>query len=179
MPGFTIHIITAKEYIRKHPNEIKNEKEFLNGSIAPDLTTNKNLTHYGVWEHLIVITHLDKMLNDPRVDIRKDYWKGYFYHLYVDNEFYNNYFKEEWKKVVNNNDRLFHDYDILNKDLISDYKIDIESCPKEIRKFMQPLNTTENTKYLNYSKLKNMIKELSEINISEKIKQIERMLMQA
>ena len=37
MPGFVIHIAVAKEYINKHKNEIKDEKEFLNGVVAPDL----------------------------------------------------------------------------------------------------------------------------------------------
>ena len=36
MPGFVIHLATANEYIRKHPNEIKNKADFINGSIAPD-----------------------------------------------------------------------------------------------------------------------------------------------
>ena len=174
MPGFTIHIITAKEYIKKHPNEIKNEKEFINGTIAPDLTDNKNLTHYGIWEYMIVITSLSKMLLDPQVDITKDYWKGYFLHLYVDNQFYNNYFKEEWQKVVKNGDRLFHDYDILNKPLISDYKLDIEEYTEKIRKFLQPLDTEENTKYLNYTKIKNMIKQLSKINIDKEVEKIKK-----
>ena len=99
------------------------------------------------------------MLLDPQVDITKDYWKGYFLHLYVDNQFYNYYFKEEWNEVVRNEDRLFHDYDILNKDLIANYNINIEDYPEEIRRYMRPLATSESPKYIDYSKLKNMIKE--------------------
>ena len=176
MPGFTIHIITAKEYIKKHPYEIKNEKEFINGTIAPDLTTDKNKTHYGIWRDMIVKTNLDKMLEDSKVDITKDYWKGYFLHLFVDNQFYNNYFKEEWKEVVKNDDRLFHDYDILNKDLIADYNVIIDDYPEEIRKYMRPIDTSERTKYIDYTKLKNMIKELSEINLNDEIKKVSELL---
>lgn len=36
MPGFTIHIAVAKEYIKKHKDEIKNEEEFIKGIIDPD-----------------------------------------------------------------------------------------------------------------------------------------------
>ena len=174
MPGFTIHIITAKEYIKKHPNEIKDEKSFIEGTIAPDLTDNKSKTHYGIWKNLIVITHLDKMLEDSAVNITKDYWKGYFLHLYVDDKFYNYYFKEEWNEVVKNNDRLFHDYDILNKELIYDYKLNIEDYSEKINKYLLPLNTTEKPRYINYIKLKNMIKELSEININEEVNKIKK-----
>lgn len=174
MPGFTIHIITAKEYIKKHPNEIKNEKEFVKGSVAPDLTTNKNLTHYGIWEKHIVLTNLDRMIKDPKVDMKNDYWKGYFFHLYVDQKFYHHYFAEEWKKVVENNDRLFNDYYLLNKDLIKDYKIDIGDYPNEIREKMTPVNKSDSPKYINYSKLKNMIKELSEISIDSEVEKIRK-----
>ena len=174
MPGFTIHIIIAKEYIKKHPNEIKNEKDFIRGSISPDLTTNKNKTHYGTWEKYILITHLNRMLKDPEVDMKQDYWKGYFYHLYVDNRFYHEYFAEEWEEVVKNNDRLFNDYYLLNKDLIKDYKIDIGDYSDDIREKMTPVNRNELPKYIKYSKLKNMIKELSEINIDEEVENIRK-----
>lgn len=172
MPGFTIHTIIAKEYVKKHPNEISDEKEFINGTIAPDLTTDKNTTHYGIWERLIVITNLDKMLEDSKVDITKDYWKGYFLHLYVDNQFYNNYFKKEWDEVVKNGDKLFHDYDLLNKKLIDDYDININDYPEEIRKYMRPLDSSEKPKYIDYLKLKNMINELSEIKLKDEIKKV-------
>ena len=36
MPGFTIHIAIAKEYARKHKEEIRNIDEFIEGTIAPD-----------------------------------------------------------------------------------------------------------------------------------------------
>ena len=47
MPGFIIHLATANEYIRKYPKDIKNKSDFLEGSIAPDLTTKegKKETH--------------------------------------------------------------------------------------------------------------------------------------
>ena len=46
MPGYVIHLAIAKEYIRNF--RVKDEKEFLKGSLAPDLlsTDDKKETHY-------------------------------------------------------------------------------------------------------------------------------------
>ena len=37
MAHVAIHEIIANRYIQKHPDEIKDVKEFIKGSIAPDL----------------------------------------------------------------------------------------------------------------------------------------------
>ena len=90
MPGLTIHIAIAKEYAKKHEKEIKNIGEFIEGSIAPDYIPieNKNIskseTHYGKWGDWArddQIIYLDKFLQDEKVDLSRDYWKGYFIHL--------------------------------------------------------------------------------------------------
>ena len=172
MPGFTIHIIIANEYIKKHPNEIKNKEEFIKGTIAPDITNNKSLTHYGIWNNSTTFIDFHKMLEMPETDITKDYWKGYFYHLFVDDRFYNYYFEKEWKNVVINNDKFFNDYYILNKELINDYNINIEDYPKEVRKYMQVIDTSEETKYIKIQKLKNLIQILSQIDINKEIEKI-------
>ena len=70
MPGFTIHIAIAKQYMKKHPSEIKNEDEFIKGVIAPDMNArldgpaeDKSENHYGKWGKYEVETHLDEFLN--------------------------------------------------------------------------------------------------------------------
>lgn len=45
MPGYVIHIATAQEYLKKHRKEYS--IDFINGTIAPDLTNDKQKTHYG------------------------------------------------------------------------------------------------------------------------------------
>lgn len=48
MAGYVIHLAVGEEYIRKHPNEINNYEEFIEGVIYPDSVTDKSLTHYGL-----------------------------------------------------------------------------------------------------------------------------------
>ena len=43
MPGYVIHLAIGKEYAKR--NSIKNEEEFLNGCIMPDLQ-DKVMSHY-------------------------------------------------------------------------------------------------------------------------------------
>ena len=83
MPGFTIHIAIAKEYMKKHKNEIKNEDEFIKGVIAPDMnekldgpTEDKSKNHYGKWGKYEVTTHIDDFLKDAKVNMEQEFWYG-------------------------------------------------------------------------------------------------------
>ena len=171
MPGFTIHIATAKQYIKKHKLEIKNEEEFIKGVIAPDLNKeldgppeDKSKTHYGKWGKYEVTTYIEQFLNDANVDISKDFWKGYFLHLLTDHYFYKKYFKKEHDEIVKNNDRFYYDYDCLNKSLIERYKINVF---ENIKKYMNIYQAEP--KYLKQSKVIDFIDIISNMNIQEKV----------
>ncbi len=45
MPSFLIHIAVAKQYLKNHKEY--DEKEFIKGTIAPDLIEDKTRSHYG------------------------------------------------------------------------------------------------------------------------------------
>lgn len=176
MPGFTIHIATAKEYMRKHKLEIKNEEEFIKGVIAPDMNENlddpaedKSKTHYGKWGKHQVTTLIDDFLKDSKINLEDDFWKGYFLHLLTDHYFYNKYFKEEHEQIVKNDDRFYYDYDCLNKSIIDIYKIDIMD---NIKKFMNMYD--EEPKYLKKLKIIDFIEEISSMNIEDKVELIKR-----
>lgn len=174
MPGFTIHIAIAKQYIAKHKLEIKDEEQFIKGVIAPDMNEkldgpaeDKSKKHYGKWGKYEVETHINEFLNDLKIDIKQDYWKGYFLHLLTDHYFYNKdkYFKQEHQEMVKNNDRFYYDYDCLNKKLIEKYEIEIFD---NIRKYM---NIYEGEpKYLKETKIIDFIEQISNMNIQDKIK---------
>lgn len=172
MPGFTIHIAIAKQYLNKHKNEILNEKDFIKGVIAPDLdetmyeiSRDKNKSHYGTWHILPVETNIDMFLNDSSVDINNDYWKGYLLHLLTDFYFYNKFFLKECLKMKNNNNNIYYDYDCLNKDLIERYQITIL---ENIKKYMNFIDGTP--KYLDKDKVIIFIEKISSLNLDNQIK---------
>ncbi|MBQ2835744.1 MAG: hypothetical protein IJE68_02785 [Clostridia bacterium] len=170
MLGFTIHIAIAKKYIEKHENEIKNEEEFIKGVIAPDMNENldgpavdKSKNHYGKWRKYEVTTYIDEFLKDSIIDMKKDFWKGYFLHLLTDHYFYKMYFKKEHEEIVKNNDRFYYDYDCLNKSLIERYQIHVLD---NIKKYMNMFD--DKPKYLTESKVIDFIEEISSMDIQDK-----------
>ena len=139
MAGFTIHLAVGKQYMEKHNGEIKNEKEFIKGIIAPDLNEkmtdiekNKSKSHYGKWEEYSATTNIEQFLKDKNVNVNEDYWKGYFLHLLTDYYFYNIDFLKESKEIEQNKEHFYYDYDCLNQDLIEKYKVmcDIRNSKK-------------------------------------------------
>ena len=76
MAGYVIHLAVGEEYIRKHPNEINNYEEFIEGVIYPDSVTDKSLTHYGLTSSQV---NLKRFFEDK--DINTDFNKGYCIHL--------------------------------------------------------------------------------------------------
>jgi len=168
MPGFTIHIAIAKQYIAKHEFEIKSEEEFIKGVIAPDLSKDKNQSHYGKWVDYKERTYINEFLKNPKVHMEQDYWKGFFMHLLTDHYFYNKYFKRENEEIAKSKDKFYYDYDYLNKVLIEKYKIQ----PLEnIKKYMNIY--VGEPKYLKQDKIIWFIEEMSNMDMQDKIKTIE------
>lgn len=121
MAGYVIHLAVAEEYLRKHPQEIENYDEFIEGIIYPDGVQDKSLTHYGEKSSKVNL----KKFFDER-DIKDSFNKGYFLHLVTDYIFYNKLLDCFSKDIYN-------DYDILNKDLITKYNIKL---PQKVKSYV-------------------------------------------
>ena len=170
MPGFTIHIAVAKEYVKKHPKEIKNMDEFIEGAIAPDYIClvdkhiNKNITHYGNWGDWTSYDqkiYLDRFLRDVNVNLNTDYWKGYFIHLLTDC-YFDKIFKEEAEQAKENKETFYNDYDCLNTEIIKRYHIEIM---EKIKQYMNQIE--QKPKYLKLEKIVQFIEKISDINLKE------------
>lgn len=175
MAGFTIHLAVAKQYNKKHPQQIKNMNEFFKGTLAPDLNEemtdtekNKSKSHYGKWGNGEAKVNLVTFLHDPKVQIEEDFWKGYFLHLLTDYYFYHVYFAKELVISIETKTNFYDDYDCLNALLLPKYKIE----PKEeLKKWMgikqgKPSLLTE-------EKVIQFIEEISDLSIEQQIEVIE------
>ena len=153
MAGYVIHLAVAKEYLRNF--RIKDESEFLRGAIAPDLLSqeDKKATHYS--EQGGSGVNLKEFLKHNSISTA--YMKGYFLHLVTDYLFYNKYFPN-----TINETKQYNDYDILNKELIEKYNIEIPEDIKDIVQFKEG-----ELQVLEREKLDQMIQEISKKPLSE------------
>jgi len=159
MAGYVIHLAVAREYIRNF--KVKDEEEFIKGTLAPDLlsTDTKQLTHYSDTTSSEV--NLKKFIDSNT--LHTSYIQGYFLHLIVDYLFYNKYFTVRSKEIYN-------DYDILNEEIIKLYNLDI---PEEIKDVVQ--FKTGELQVLDKEKVYKLINEISRKSLKEYKKEIKRM----
>lgn len=156
MPSFVIHIAAANEYLRKH-NKKEDEEEFIKGTIKPDLTDNKMITHY--YEGGLGNVNLKEFLETNEINSSFD--RGYFLHLVTDYLFYNHYLECYSKEDI------YNDYYILNRDIIKKYKV----LPiEEIKEYM--LYKEGKTKVLNLESICKMIDEVSSLDLDEVAKEV-------
>lgn len=121
MPSFVIHTAIGKQYLKKHKNN-ENYEEFITGNLQPDLTKNKQETHYGKSP---AYTNLKEFLLHNNLDTSLN--KGKFLHLIADYLFYNHYLDRISKEII------YNDYDIINKDIINKYDVQL---PKELEQYV-------------------------------------------
>ena len=118
LPGYTVHIATAKEYLRKKNRKIN--EDFIQGSIAPDFTNDKSKTHYGKSP---AYTNLKNYL--LKNEINSNFQEGYFLHLVTDYLFYN-YYLDYLEKP-----QIYNDYDYTNKSIIEKYNLTVPENIKD------------------------------------------------
>ncbi|MCL2756335.1 MAG: hypothetical protein FWE45_04785 [Firmicutes bacterium] len=101
MASTLTHLAIAQEYTRKNPELVKNLQEFYDGVIIPDLTSDKDFTHYldgKVWQsdtmrYIKEPTDLEKfIIYDP---LEKDFNLGNLLHLYTDEVYYRKMFRNQ------------------------------------------------------------------------------------
>lgn len=151
MAGYVIHLAVGEEYIIKHPNEINNYEDFIEGVIYPDSVIDKSLTHYGPTSSQV---NLKSFFEDK--DINTDFNKGYCIHLITDYLFYNKFL------TVFSSNYIYNDYDILNKELESNFEVKIPSKVKD-----KVFYTEGKAKILNLKDTIKFIEETSSNNIND------------
>lgn len=179
MAGFNIHLAIGKSYIDNyHINDINS---FYNGIVAPDLSSNKVISHYtsctdksNLEYYLSKRVELyDYLINNT---INSDYDKGVFIHLLTDYLFYNYLFNKKYIRNIDinifNND-LYHSYDNTDKYLEIKYNLKELNIYAELNNYKNSAKKKKNTKYENgkdilpLDKLEKFIYDTSHIDIEK------------
>ncbi len=112
MPSQITHLAVAKKFLEKHIGAIRDVQRFLDGSVMPDLSSDKAASHCGVRTEMkdSVKLNLEKVNPGKFVathDMSDDFNKGQYLHLYTDDRYYNDfllaYFQKEksWDQIAN------------------------------------------------------------------------------
>ena len=179
MAGFNIHLAIGKSYIDNYP--INDINSFYNGIVAPDLSSNKVISHYtsctdksNLEYYLSKRVELyDYLINNT---INSDYDKGVFIHLLTDYLFYNYLFNKKYIRNIDinifNND-LYHSYDNTDKYLEIKYNLKELNIYAELNNYKNRAKKKKNTKYENgkdilpLDKLEKFIYDTSHIDIEK------------
>ena len=111
MASFYTHIAIAKRWLEKNPGIILDEQAFIDGNVEPDLTDDKNATHFGVrnpnsslirWNADKV--SLEKFLATYQLD--SDYNRGMYLHLMTDFVYYNQFLPSEYLETKMREDMI-------------------------------------------------------------------------
>lgn len=155
MANYTLHIAIAKEYLKNHKGY--NEEEFIKGTIYPDTVKDKTKTHFAINSAQANLKEFLKYYS-----IKDSYYAGWFLHLIVDIEFYQDYLNDWDNRVDNYRELLYQDYDILNKELIEKYNIILPDKIKDVCKEKEGELT-----YIKRETIYDFIKKISRIDIEK------------
>ncbi len=191
MPGFNIHLAIGKRYLEKikldNRDNIKDEKAFLDGILAPDLVEDKNITHYtgtrnedDLEQCMKQKVRLKLFLNENKIET--DFEKGVFIHILTDYLFFNTFFDKEYIRSMTYHEfvlDLYYSYGLSNIYLEEKYNIDLKSYGDKLIKNIEENNKKNNIDkselvnrrdILPKGKLDKFIEEVSDLDIYDEEK---------
>lgn len=176
MASVIIHLCVAKRISEKF--NIFNEKDFLLGSIAPDLNKfigdSRSVSHF-LTTNKPDVPNIQEFLNKYRDDLHNAYSLGYFVHLYTDkiwfNEFvptfkFENTIKLKDNTIININAKeisnlIYSDYSSFNIKLLDEENLDLSIFYEKIN------NPTTKITEVNLNKIDVLLEEMSNIIMNE------------
>ncbi len=180
MASFHIHLAISNRFAEK--NKITDTTAFFRGTMDPDITENKDVSHYtgsknrsNLSEYLKQKVCLYEYLKQN--DIDSDYQKAVFLHLITDYLFYNHFLDKEYirKTPYQNYIRdLYFSYNEVSAYLINKYNLDFKEYNKKIsenidfyRKKRNANNFKQCINIIPYDKLDIFIEEVASIDIDK------------
>lgn len=180
MASFHIHLAISNRFAEK--NTIIDNIAFFQGTMDPDITENKDISHYtGLKDR----SNLSRYLNQKvrlyeylkQNDIDSDYQKGVFLHLVTDYLFFNHFLDQDYihkTSYQNYIKDLYFSYNVISNYLIDKYKLDFKEYNKQIienidfyRKKRNVNNFEQCINIIPYDKLDIFIEKVSSIDINK------------
>lgn len=180
MASFHIHLAISNKFAEK--NKITDNIAFFQGTMDPDITENKDISHYtgsknksNLNNYLKQKVRLYEYLKQNNID--SDYQKAVFLHLITDYLFYNHFLDKEYIYKTSYQDYirdLYYSYNVISIYLINKYKLDFKDYNKKIsknihfyRKKRNVNNFEQSINIIPFDKLDIFIEEVSSIDINK------------
>ena len=180
MPCLAMHLAIAKEYLKKNPNEDK--EEFILGTIAPDIdmpdidkyingvNSDKNSHHFGDnYNTTDAIEYMKKKVNFDKFfvfnDLSTSFLRAYFLHLISDYLFFGEYITNKeinGKTLLEIRDIGYADYNRITSKLVKKYDLVI---PEKIKWILNSHSEGE-LEILKEDQVYTFIEDMSNININ-------------
>lgn len=169
MPGITIHLAAANEYLNMHPEE--NRSEFLLGAIDPDYLGDTSDTHHSSPDifsnglaYLVGKVNLGAALSD--FDFKTSYGRGYFFHLMADEMFYREVsemgLKFEAMSYKELRDLLYNDYAVSSNIMKNKYCV---VFPEKCKEY--DLDVKGNMKLLSIDELSAFVERIGALDLDD------------
>ena len=179
MPCLAMHLAVAKEYLKRHPEE--NKEEFILGTIAPDINIeninkhingvegDKNSHHFGEnYNTSDAIEYMKRKINFQKFfnsnDLSTSFLRAYFLHLICDYKFFGEYItKDDIKGITIDEikEKGYADYNRITPKIIEKYDLEI---PEKIKDIISGISDGK-LEILNEQKVYEFIEDMSKIDI--------------
>lgn len=137
MPNMSAHMAIAKRV----SDALKiNSDDFYKGNLLPDLYKDKIKSHYKIQGKIYLIPDINKVINSLDFNSKKNL--GILCHLLLDKYFFDEYLPSIFDKDIFNSDDskvIYKDYDILNKDIVEYFNLDVDYITKTLSNFEEDI----------------------------------------
>ncbi len=151
MPNMSAHMAVAKrvsEYLKI------NDNNFFKGNLLPDLYNDKNKSHYKIQGKVYLIPDTNYVVNN--LDMNNTMNLGVLTHLLLDKYYFDDYLSSKYNKnIIDDSKLIYNDYDILNKEIVKHFNLDINFYEQTLTNYEQDINQEKlnyNIKCLNINK---------------------------
>ena len=132
MPNMSGHMAVAKRV-----SEILNinDPDYYRGNLLPDLYADKVKSHYKIPGRIYLIPDIAKVVDSIDLSNKKNI--GILSHLLLDKHYFEEYMPSKYDRdIFNNGDKsIYKDYDILNKDIVEYFNIDVDYLTNILSEF--------------------------------------------
>ena len=133
MPSISGHLTIAK-FVSDKLQIV--DSDFIKGNLIPDLEKEKIKSHYKIQGTKYLIPDIEYVKNN--LDLKDKTNLGILTHLLLDLHFLEDYVTPKYPDLdVFDDGRIYHDYDILNKDIVSHFNLDVDKLEKDLREIKE------------------------------------------